>query len=216
MKINVIQLKRGIRNRLITALRGINAPKDGEPVYEIDTGKLYIGNGITDFEFLSPIIGNGGDIQIESATDGQTLVYNELEDKWEAKNLADNKSIEYGQNGLRIAGFTGSQDQQGTVPVVNNGGITWQSQADQTALNNAVAAAQAHADRAADETVNARGFATIAATNAANTEAMVEQTAELYNNKFWYGTFAEYQDNVINTGKLTEGTIYFISDNPNN
>ena len=76
MKISVIQLKRGNRARLISDLRGINAPKEGEPIYEIDSGKLYIGDGIKDFEYLDPVTGNGGDIQVESATDGQILVYN--------------------------------------------------------------------------------------------------------------------------------------------
>jgi len=213
MKISVIQLKRGIRTRLVASLRGINAPKEGEPIYEIDSGKLYIGDGVTDFEFLDPIAGNGGDIQIESATDGQTLVYNETLDKWEAKNLADGQSIEYGENGLRIAGFTGQVSQNGLFPMANNGNIIWQSPVSDADLSNAVETARNQANKAEQEALSAENSAALAARDAANTALMVEQTAALYGSKFWYGTVAEYTTEVVNAGKLTEGTIYFIIDN---
>jgi len=214
MKIEVIQIKRGNRSALITFLSGDNKPKEGEPIFEMDTKKLKIGDGIHNYEDLDYVAGGG--IEIEDALDGQILIYNETTDQWEAKALADGQSIEYGEDGLRIAGFTGEASQNGLFPMANNGGLSWQRTLDQTALNNAISTAQAQADRAAQEATNARGAATAAATNEANTAAMVEQTAALYGSKFWYGTFAEYQSDVINAGKLNEGTIYFISDNPNN
>jgi hypothetical protein len=214
MKITTIQLKRGIRERLIAALRGLNCPKDGEPIYEIDSGKLYMGDGITDFEFLDPIA--GGEIEIESATDGQILVFNETRQKWEAKDFADNHSIEYGEDGLRIAGFTGDASQNSFFPQVNNGGIVWNRPLDRAALDAAVANASQHADRAHQEAVNAEGFAVNAHHDAQSAATALTIAENMYASKFWYGSYAEYMTNVVGQGKLTEGTIYFISDNPSN
>ena len=211
MRIEVIQIKRGNRSALITFLKGDNKPKEGEPIFELDTNKLKIGDGIHNYEDLEYVAGGG--IEIEDALDGQILVYNETTDQWEAKALADGQSIEYGQNGLKIAGFSGDVNQNGLFPMANNGGIIWQSPVSGTELSNAVEAARAQAGRAEQEAISAQNSALNAARDANTTAAMVEQTAALYGSKFWYGTIAEYTTDVVNAGKLTEGTIYFIVDN---
>jgi len=182
MKITTIQLKRGIRERLVAALRGLNCPKDGEPVYEMDSGKLYIGDGITDFEFLEPVA--GGDIEVESATDGQILIFNESEDKWEAKPFADSHSIEYGESGLKIAGFTGEASQNSFFPQVNNGSIVWNRPIDKTDLDAAVTNASQHADRAHQEAVNAEGFAVNAHHDAQSAATALSVAESMYASKF--------------------------------
>jgi hypothetical protein len=129
-----------------------------------------------------------------------------------ARDLADGQSIEFGQNGLRIAGFTGDVSQNGRVPMANNGAVTWQSPVNQADLNAAIESAQHFADTAEQHSIAAQQAAGNAVINAENTALFAEQTAELYGKKFWYGTMNEYMTNVINAGKLTEGTVYFISE----
>ena len=121
MRIEVVQLKRGNRAALEAVLRGERKPADGEPIFEIDTGKLKFGDGqhnYVDLEYFRT-----GDVEIAGSLDGQILIYNESLDKWEPKNLADNQSIEYSTGGLQIAGF--GPDKQGTGPIVNDGRIIW-------------------------------------------------------------------------------------------
>ena len=79
MRIEVIQIKRGNRSALITFLKGDNKPKEGEPIFELDTNKLKIGDGIHNYEDLEYVAGGG--IEIEDALDGQILVYNETTDQ---------------------------------------------------------------------------------------------------------------------------------------
>ena len=219
MKIEVIQIKRGSKSRLDTVLVSPNQPKAGEPIYEIDNKKLKIGDGIHDYKDLPYIAGgsseeggSSGDssLDIISATDGQIIVYNATRGEWEAKDLADGQSIEYGQNGLRIAGFTGDVSQNGRVPMANNGAVTWQSPVNEHDLNAAIDRAQQFSNTAEQHSIAAQAAAGNAVISAENTEAFAQQTAELYSRKFWYGTMSDYQTNVVNSGKLTEGTVYFI------
>ena len=51
--IQKIQLKRGTKNVLDLVLKDSNRPASGEPIYELDTGKLKIGDGIHDYEKLA-------------------------------------------------------------------------------------------------------------------------------------------------------------------
>jgi len=212
MKIQVIQLKRGAKLDLERLLVDANKPAAGEPIFESDTNKLKIGNGIDNYINLPYVA--GGDIVIEDALDGQILMYSEAEHKWKAVDLADGQSIEYGENGLKIANFTGDPSQNGLFPMANNGEIIWQQPVTPEELEDAVSRAKDQADRAEQRANDALGAAVRSEVAANNTEAFAEQTAELYNNKFWYGTYSQYMTNVIGAGKLTEGTIYFISDNP--
>lgn len=51
--IQKIQLKRGTKNVLELVLKNSNRPASGEPIYELDTGKLKIGDGIHDYADLA-------------------------------------------------------------------------------------------------------------------------------------------------------------------
>lgn len=50
--ISTIQLKRGTKAALEKQLAGTNKPSSGEPIYEIDTNKLKIGDGAHNFADL--------------------------------------------------------------------------------------------------------------------------------------------------------------------
>ena len=56
--IKSIQFKRGTKIRLEAVLVGDNKPLQGEPIYESDTGKFKIGDGVHGYAEL-PYIGNG-------------------------------------------------------------------------------------------------------------------------------------------------------------
>ena len=51
--IQKIQLKRGTQNVLELVLKDSNRPASGEPIYELDTGRLKIGDGIHDYADLA-------------------------------------------------------------------------------------------------------------------------------------------------------------------
>ena len=51
--IQKIQLKRGTKNVLALVLKNSNRPASGEPIYELDTGRLKIGDGIHDYAKLA-------------------------------------------------------------------------------------------------------------------------------------------------------------------
>lgn len=62
--IQKIQLKRGAKNILELVLKNSNRPASGEPIYELDTGRLKIGDGIHDY--------------VDLAYFGKKLVYNNI------------------------------------------------------------------------------------------------------------------------------------------
>ena len=62
--IQKIQLKRGAKNILELVLKNSNRPASGEPIYELDTGRLKIGDGINDYADLAYF--------------GKKLVYNNI------------------------------------------------------------------------------------------------------------------------------------------
>ena len=67
--IQKIQLKRGAKNVLDLVLKNSNRPASGEPIYELDTGKLKIGDGIHDYADLA---------YFGSIASTQKLVYNSI------------------------------------------------------------------------------------------------------------------------------------------
>ena len=67
--IQKIQLKRGAKNVLDLVLKNSNRPASGEPIYELDTGKLKIGDGIHDYADLAYFV---------SIASTQKLVYNSI------------------------------------------------------------------------------------------------------------------------------------------
>ena len=67
--IQKIQLKRGAKNILELVLKDSNRPASGEPIYELDTGRLKIGDGIHDYAKLA---------YFGSIASTQKLVYNNI------------------------------------------------------------------------------------------------------------------------------------------
>ena len=162
MRIEVIQLKRGNKATLEAVLCGETKPSDGEPIFETDTGKLKFGDGqhnYIDLEYFRT-----GDVEIVGSLDGQILIYNESSGKWEPKAFADDKSIEYSDDGLQIVGF--GPDKQGAGPIVNDGRITWkQAVTDETLeakvnlANEAAASAEQSATKAFIDAESAKQYA---------------------------------------------------------
>ena len=184
MRIEVIQLKRGNKEVLEAVLRGERKPADGEPIFETDTGKLKFGDGQQDYIDLGYF--GADDIEITGSLDGQILIYNKALDKWEPKNLADNQSIEYTQDGLRIAGF--GTDKQGASPVVNvvnnKGEIVWKQAITDETLDAKVNLANEAATRAGQSEANALRDAGLAKQYAEQAEQFRDLTAQLLGDKF--------------------------------
>ena len=208
MRIEVIQLKRGNKATLEAVLCGERKPADGEPIFEIDTGKLKFGNGQQDYIDLEYF--RTGDVEIAGSLDGQILIYNESLDKWEPKAFTDDKSIEYSTDGLQIAGF--GKDKQGAGPIVNDGRIIWKQAITDEALDAKVNLANEAAHSAGQSAANALRDAGLAQQAAERAKQFRDLTAQLLGDKFWFGTRAEYETEIIGQNQLKEGTIYFIRD----
>ena len=208
MRIEVIQLKRGNKEVLEAVLRGERKPADGEPIFEIDTGKLKFGDGQHNYDELEYF--KAKDIEIAGSLDGQILIYNESLDRWEPKAFADDKSIEYSDDGLQIAGF--GPDKQGAGPIVNEGRIIWKQAITDETLDAKVNLANEAATRAGQSAANALIDAESAKQYAGQAEQARNATISLLNDKFWFGTRAEYETEIIGQHQLKEGTIYFIRD----
>ena len=58
--INSIQLRRGTQNALETVLISDRKPLAGEPIWESDTNRLKIGNGVNNYIDLPYVSGSGG------------------------------------------------------------------------------------------------------------------------------------------------------------
>ena len=180
MRIEVIQLKRGEKKALEAVLCGERKPADGEPIFETDTGKLKFGDGqhnYIDLEYFRT-----GDVEIVGSLDGQILIYNESSGKWEPKAFADDKSIEYSDDGLQIVGF--GPDKQGAGPIVNDGHITWKQAITDETLDAKVNLAEEAATRAGQSEANALRDAGLAQQYAGQAEQARNATISLLNDKF--------------------------------
>lgn len=169
----------------------------GEPGFEIDTGKLKIGDGDTEWVELPYVVGGGSDIPIyiTDPTDKQVLLYNSETERWENYNLADENSIIYfDDDGLSLKGYEDAA--QGQMLVKDDiEGLTWIDPVSDQSLQEAVRAAEASADRASGSAITAGNFAAEAIQAAAEVER-----------KFWYGTMEEYN----NLETIYHNTIYVI------
>ena len=85
--IQKIQLKRGAKNILELVLKNSNRPASGEPIYELDTGKLKIGDGIHDYAGLA---------YFGSIASTQKLVYNNI---FEFPTVGDENTLYIVNNG---------------------------------------------------------------------------------------------------------------------
>ena len=85
--IQQIQLKRGAKNVLDLVLKNSNRPASGEPIYELDTGRLKIGDGISDYKDLA---------YFGSIASTQKLVYNSI---FEFPTVGDENTLYIVNNG---------------------------------------------------------------------------------------------------------------------
>jgi hypothetical protein len=219
LEIKTIQFKRGkkeiLEEKLVVDKLGV--PADGEPIYETDTGKLKIGDGETAYIDLAYVGGSGSDIDIpkfiiQDPLSNQILLYDETRQAWVNKDLADTESIIYlAERGLTIKGYESAAQGQMLVKDTTVG-LTWvdpPSIADINAMN----AIAARAETAETGALNARTEALTAATNADKSaqtaDRINQQTMNWVNNKFWWGTAAEYKAEITENG-LNPEAFYFI------
>ena len=190
VKIKTIQFKRGLKTsleaKLTTEVLGI--PLAGEPIFETDTGKLKIGDGINSYVDLPYI--SGGSVEgipnfiIQDPLSNQVLLYDEETQSWVNKNLADRESIIYlAERGLTIKGY--DEASQGYMLVKDQEkGLAWVKPLSTDQLNSAVASAEGHMTKAGEYSQQA-GSAAIRAENAEGSANRInQQTMSWVNNKF--------------------------------
>ena len=85
--IQKLQLKRGAQNIFEIVLRNSHRPASGEPIYELDTGRLKIGDGIHDYAKLA---------YFGSIASTQKLVYNNI---FEFPTVGDEHTLYIVHNG---------------------------------------------------------------------------------------------------------------------
>ena len=218
LEIKNIQFKRGkkavLEEKLVAGKLGV--PKSGEPIYETDTRKLKIGDGVTSYKDLPYFGGNGSDVDIpnfiiqDPLDNNQILLYDETLQAWVNKDLADDESIVYlTERGLTIKGY--DEAEQGYMLVKDSEkGLTWVEPVDITQLNNAVAAAETAKTDAKSYAQTAGNSAAQASQAAGNAEAINKTTMRWVNEKFWWGSLEEYNTEIAENG-LNPGTFYFVT-----
>lgn len=204
------QFKRGLKSvleaRLVDGDLGVLLA--GEPAFEIDTGQLKIGNGVSAYIDL-PYVGKSAEdvrFAITDPVDNQILLYDSASQKWINRDLADKESIIYlSERGLTIKGYDSAK--QGYMLVKDQtAGLTWVKPLNDEQLRSSVVAAEKAMNQAGNYSTQA-GNAAIAAENAAGiADRINQQTMGWVNNKFWWGTLQEY--NALT--KIDPGTFYFI------
>lgn len=222
LEIKNIQFKRGekeaLEARLIASDLGV--PQNGEPIYETDTKKLKIGDGITAYAelpyFGSENTGSGNDnldipnFIIRDPSTNHILIYDETQNAWINKDLAESESIIYlAEHGLTIKGYDNA-DQGFMLVKDQQQGLVWVKPLDNTQLTEAVAAAEDARDKANDSAILAGNSALNAEKAEGNATAINRQTMNWVNEKFWWGSLEEYNEHIQKNG-LNPGTFYFVT-----
>ena len=219
LKIKTIQFKRGIKSILEAKLVAteLGVPAAGEPIFETDTQKLKIGDGITPYADLPYIQGEGNSSNlsnfiIQDPLSNQILLYDDVNQAWVNKDLADKESIIYlAERGLTIKGY--DEASQGYMLVKDQEkGLTWVKPLSTDQLNSAVASAEGHMTKAGEHAQQAGSAAIRAETAEGNAKTINNQTMTWVNNKFWWGTAEEYNAEIAENG-LNPETFYFIKSN---
>lgn len=126
IKIKKVQFKRGSKANLELRLVAgdLGVPSAGEPIFEQDTGKLKIGDGVTPYGGLKYIA--DARFVIQDPLSNQILFYNPTasdgEGAWVNRALADDESLEYSiEHGLSIRGYRSAHVDY--IPVKKASGI---------------------------------------------------------------------------------------------
>jgi hypothetical protein len=209
LEIKNIQFKRGkkavLETKLVPELLGV--PKDGEPIYETDTRKLKIGNGVTayvDLPYFGGNNSNNADLDlptfiIQDPLTNQILFYDAGQQAWINKDVADSiKSIK---------GYDTAD--QGSMLVKDQAeGLAWAKPVTDKELQQAVAAATAAKDEAGQYSKTAGDAAIDAEDYAEIARSLNIQTQTYVTEKFWWGSIEAY--NALES--ITPGTFYFIKN----
>ena len=217
LEIKNIQFKRGkkaiLEAKLVSELLGV--PNDGEPIYESDTRKLKIGDGVTAYRDLPYFGGEGSDVAIpnfiiQDPLDNQILLYDATQQAWLNKSLADSESIIYlAERGLTIKGYNTAE--QGYMLVKDQTqGLAWVKPLDNEQLNAMVSAATTAKTEAQGFATAAGNSAVEASQAAGNANRINQQTMAWVNEKFWWGTIEEYNAHIQEHG-VNPGTFYFVT-----
>jgi hypothetical protein len=141
------------------------------------------------------------------------LLYDETIQAWVNKNLADKESIIYlAERGLTLQGFDTATHGQMLVKDIRPDGtasLVWTDPVSLDQANTAVALAQDYATKAAGSAQNAANAHAEAVTSAANAELARTKTIKFVEDKFWWGTLEEYNEEIAKNG-LNPGTFYFV------
>ena len=224
MTIKLIQFKRGAGAALKRELRGdAKRPASGEPIFEIDSNSLKIGDGVHDYADLPYISGSGDSggpddrFVIKDPVANQILIYDETSYKWINKDLADNSTLEYlAEKGLALKNFeTARQGQIATKDSIQ--GLVWTDPVSTELLDTKVAqaeqardAAQTHANTAGTKAVDAALAANEANTSAYNAQHIVEyELPAAIDKKLQFMPIADY--NAL--PQITKDCFYFLTLN---
>lgn len=180
--IRTIQFKRGLKDNLEAKLRkeALGVLAAGEPAYEIDTGKLKVGDGKSDYINL-PYISKGSlaeDDRFEiqyPLKDQQIFVYDSSIEKWVNRDISDNSTITYlKEQGITLKNYDSAED--GEMPVKDpKEGLRWVPAVTADQLNAATAAAE-------ESKIQAGSYATQAGNSAIAAEHAAQQ-AQVINNQ---------------------------------
>lgn len=215
IKIRTVQFKRGLKAILEARLipEDLGVPMVAEPIFETDTGKLKIGDGVTSYIDLPYIAGgeSGSDSRfaISDPLSNQILLYDADLKVWVNKDLADKESIIYlAERGLTIKGYEDAV--HGDMLVKDDTlGLTWVKPLSTSELNQATSQAQASMEQAGNYAVQAGNSAVAASTSEGNANRINQQTMQWVNDKFWWGTLEEYNAEIAENG-VNPGTFYFV------
>lgn len=209
--IKTTQFKRGLKatleRRLVASDLGVLAA--GEPAFELDTGQMKVGNGISsylDLPYVGKAAADDPRFVIHDPVANQILVYDATEEKWVNKDLTNNESIVYlASRGLTLKGYDAARQGQMLVKDSRNG-IAWVNPVSDAQLQAAVAIAERHATEAGNAVVRANEAVQEAEAQAGIAQRINDKTIEYVNNKFWWGTAEEY--NAL--PKIDAGVFYFV------
>lgn len=173
-----------------------------------DSIKVKIGNGqkYNDISFWTQSQLENFGVKITDPKAEQILIFDSEKNIWKNVNFADDNSIIYlTSTGLSIKGYADASVGQMLVKDQTNG-LTWVDPVSTTTLESYTELAKKYSEESGNSATTAANKATEATAAVSTAETINSQTVSFIENKFWWGTLAEY--NAL--AQLDAGTFYFI------
>lgn len=170
--------------------------------------KIKIGDGqkYNDISFWTQSQLENFGVKIADPKANQILIFDSEDNVWKNVNFADDTSIIYLTSaGLSIKGYADASVGQMLVKDQTNG-LAWIDPVSTTTLESYTELAKKYSEESGNSATTAATKAAEAATSASTAETINSQTVSFIENKFWWGTLAEY--NALT--QLDEGTFYFV------